>query len=417
MDRTFKRPVTQTWIPAGAGALVLVGATVAYFIWAAPGARTLTVENATIQVSEVTRGAFEDFIPIRGRVTPSMTVYMDVIEGGTVEKVYAEDGAVLKAGDRIVDLTNTSLQLDVLARESEVTQQLNNLREIELNLERDRQQRAQMLVDMDYQITRLDRVMVRRQALVKSGAVSRVEHENTADELAYYRAKREITVQSQRTAESLQREQLREMRAATAQLEKNLQIARRTLEGLNVKAPVDGTLTAFTAEVGQSLARGARLGQVDDPAHYKISAEVEEFYLGRVDIGQTAMLTSASRTYALKVAKIYPQVRDGRFTVDFAFTAGQPDDIRRGQTLALNLTLGDTVEALLVPDGAFFQDTGGAWMFVVSPNGGEAVRRTVRSGRRNARYIEILGGLEAGEHVVTSPYSGFLDKDRLDLRK
>jgi len=172
-------------------------------------------------------------------------------------------------------------------------------------------------------------------------------------------------------------------------------------------------LTAFDIEVGQSLAADTRIGQIDDPDRYKVTAEIDEFYLNRVDLGQGATLSSGARSYALTIAKIYPQVRDGRFSVDLTFADGQPSDIRRGQTLQLKLTLGDASDALLIPDGAFYQDTGGNWLFVLSASGTEAARRTVRLGRRNARFIEVLGGLEPGEKVVTSPYTAFLDKDRL----
>ena len=182
-----------------------------------------------------------------------------------------------------------------------------------------------------------------------------------------------------------------------------------------MRAPVDGKLTAFSAEVGQSLGKGERLGQIDDPGHRKIAAEIDEFYLSRVELEQTATLSWNGKDYSARVAKIYPQVRDGHFVADLVFDGAEPSDIRRGQTLQLKLTLGDPTEALLIPDGAFFQDTGGAWIFVLAPDGAEAVRRDVRLGRRNSRFIEVLDGLEPGETVVTSPYTTFLDKDRLEI--
>ncbi len=410
------RKIAASGLPAravamGIGAVAVIGVAVA--IWMAPGGRALKVDTTAITVSTAARGIFEDFIPIRGRVVPLSTVYVDAIDGGRVEAVHVEDGAVLAAGDAVVELTNTQLQLDVIARESEVTQQLNNLRGLELTLERDRLQHNRDLVEIDYQIVRLGRLLERRKTLSQKGAVSDADLQNTSDEFEYFKKKREVVRDSQATNQRLQATQVVELRAAAAQLENNLQFARKNVDGLKVRAAVAGKLTAFTVEVGQSLAPGTRIGQIDDPSRYKVTAEIDEFYLNRIDIDQTATVLSDGRSYELAIAKIYPQVRDGRFSVDLTFAAGQPADIRRGQTLQLKLTLGDATEALLIPDGAFFQDTGGSWLFVVAPGGGDAARRTVRLGRRNARVIEVLDGLEPGERVVTSPYTAFLDKARL----
>lgn len=218
-----------------------------------------------------------------------------------------------------------------------------------------------------------------------------------------------------RTTERLQETQLKQIKETAQRLVENLDLARRNLDGLTVKAPVAGKLTAFNVEIGQSLGKGERLGQIDDPDHRKIAADIDEFYLSRIAAGQTATLAWSGRDYALKVSKIYPQVRDGQFVADLVFAGSEPEDVRRGQTLQLKLTLGDATEAVLVPDGAFFQDTGGAWVFVLAPDGESAVRRDVRLGRRNSRVIEVLAGLSPGEKVVVSSYSAFLDKDRLQI--
>jgi HlyD family secretion protein len=415
MDRRIERPAwhTQRRLIAAAAAAALIA--LAVWALAPPAGRTLKVDSTAVTVAEARRGPFEDFVPVRGRVVPLTTVYLDAIEGGRVEKVHVEDGAVLDAGAPIVELSNTALQLTVITSEANVTEQLNSLRNIELTLERDRLQHARDLVEIDYQITRLGRMLERRKALAKTGAVSDAELQNAADEYDYYVRKRAVVQDSQRTNARLQAMQMAQMREATAQLQKNLEFARKNVESLFVRAPIAGKLTAFNVEVGQSLAPGTRIGQIDDPTRYKVSADIDEFYLGRVDIGQTASVGIDGRDYALRVAKVYPQVRDGKFNVDLTFTDRPPVDVRRGQTVQLKLTLGDTAEALVIPDGAFYQDTGGQWLFVVSADGRHAVRRNVRLGRRNARFIEVLDGLEPGERVVTSPYTGFLDKDRLQL--
>jgi HlyD family secretion protein len=238
---------------------------------------------------------------------------------------------------------------------------------------------------------------------------------DSQDEFVSNRRRTEVLRRAQATDERLQSSQLAQLRASAAALNASLGIARASLDALNIRAPVDGQLTAFSIQVGQSMNRGERLGQIDSAGRSKLVAQVDEFYLGRVAPGQIAAADWSGKTYRMKVAKIYPQVRNGTFEVDFHFIGAEPSDIQRGQTLQTKLTLGDPAPALLIPNGAFYNETGGAWVFVVTPDGKEAVKRQVRLGRRNADYIEVLEGLDPGEKVVTSPYTGFADKDRLDL--
>lgn len=415
MDRTIEKPrrPLKTAMYAAAGLLIFTLA--AWQILEAGGGRALKVQSDRIAVSTVITGTFEDFIPVRGRVTPLKTVFLDAIEGGRVDRVLVEDGTIVKAGDPIVVLSNTNLQLDVTRNEALVTEQLNNMRTIELQLEQNRLDHKRNLNDFNYNIRRLTRLAARQRELVTKGAVAVSLFEDTEDELAYNIARRDLTLESQATDARLQEQQLVYLRESSEQLQANLTIARANLENLNVKAPVDGKLSGFSVEVGQSITRGGRLGQIDDPSNYKLSADIDEFYLGRVDLGQTAVFERGGTDYRLTVAKIYPQVTAGQFQVDMEFKGGQPDDIRRGQTIQTKLTLGDAEPALLIPNGAFYQDTGGAWLFVVNNDGTEAVRRPVRLGRRNSRYIEVIEGLEAGERVVTSPYTSYRDMDRLKL--
>ena len=415
MDRVIEKRALSWPVKAGlAGAAVIIAVGL-YVLVTPPAGRTLTVENAKVSVSAATRGAFEDFIPVRGRVTPLKTVFLDAIEGGRVEQIYVEDGAAVKAGDVLVDLSNTQLQLDVLSRETEVAQQINNMRSLELSLSQTRFENRRNLVETDYQIQRLSRLLERRRALFAKGNAAESDLQNVEDEFAYQKNRRVVLLDSKAETERLQVSQLVQLKDTTSRLQQNLELARRNLEGLKVRAPIDGKLTAFKVEIGQSLPKGERLGQIDMPSATKIVAEIDEFYLNRVDIGQKASLALNGTTYALELAKTYPQVREGRFTADLVFLGPQPSDVRRGQTVQTKLTLGDTTEALLIPDGAFYQDTGGNWVFVVAADGRQAARRTVRMGRRNAKFIEVLSGLEAGEQVITSPYTGFLDKDRLQL--
>ncbi len=414
MDRVIEKR-TLPWSRIGAAAVVIVVLALAVvYWWDRAGARTFVLEGSRVVVSPVVQGTFDDFIPIRGRVTPRQTVYLDVIEGGQVERRYVDDGATVEAGDLIVTLNNTSLQLDVTRNEAMVTEQLNNMRTIELQLEQNRLQHKRNLVEMDYQITRLRREIERLSSLDTAGLAIKSQLEDAQDELVYFENLREVTLESQATDARLQETQLAFLQESGSQLEANLELARKNLDALNVRAPVSGKLSGLDVEIGQSIQRGGRLGQIDDPDSFKLRVEVDEYYLNRVDIGQAAEL-DRGRNYTLTVSKIYPQVNNGQFELDLLFDGEEPNDIRRGQTLQATLTLGDSSRALLVPNGAFFQDTGGNWMFVVNDAGTEAVHRSVRLGRRNSEYIEVLDGLEAGERVITSPYSAFKEMDRLTL--
>jgi HlyD family secretion protein len=378
--------------------------------------RSLSVDSQRIAVSMVTVGTFEDYIPLRGRLMPRSTVYLDAIEGGRVEQVLVEDGTVVEVGDSIAVLSNTNLQLVVLGREAEVTEQLNFMRTIELQLEQNRLSHKRNLVEIDYQIVRLTRKIERQSGLALKELVSQATLDELEDELKYYRDRREVTLESQATDARMQEQQLQQLRAAGEQLQSSLAFARKNLDDLNMKAPIAGKLSGFNIEVGQSIERGGRLGQIDDPDGFKLNVRIDEYYLGRVDLQQVATAEHNGRSFDLQIAKIYPQVKDGQFEVDMSFNE-QPVSLRRGQTLQLRLTLGDNSGALLIPNGSFYQETGGSWIFVVSPDGTEAVKRPVRLGRRNIDFIEVLDGLEAGEKVVTSPYTSYTGMDRLKLNE
>jgi HlyD family secretion protein len=411
MDRKVTKP-KPIWKKAIAIAItVLLLAYIVYWQVTMPSGKAINVDTQQIAISEVKSGIFEDFIPIRARVVPAKTVFLDAIEGGRVERILVEDGAELKAGDLIVELSNASLQLSVLGNEARVAEQLNNMRSIELNLEQNRLQHKRNLADINYQIKLLTRQLSREKELIKTGAVSQSTIADTADTLDWYKEQKALTLESQASDARMQESQLVFLKDTTLRLESNLAISRQNLANMNVRAPVDGKLSGFDFEVGQSIDKGERLGQIDTPDDFKLTALIDEFYVNRVDINQEASYAE----YGLAISKIYPQIQNGQFEVDLQFTEQQPDGIRRGQTVQTKLTLGDASEAILIPNGAFYQDTGGNWIFVVTANGNEAVRRPVRLGRRNNQFIEVLDGLELGEKVVTSPYSSYQDMQRLKL--
>jgi HlyD family secretion protein len=400
---------------AAAGIAVLLLAIVAWMFMPAGSSQTIPADR--VAVSTVTKGRFEDFLPLRARVTPLVTVYLDAIEGGRVEEVFVEDGATVQKGQLLARLSNAELQLSVLARQTEVTQQLNSMRSQELALSQSRILNERNLLEAGLAVKKAQRQFEREQPLANRGFVAGKTFADTRDDYSYQRDRHAVLARAQATDERLQSSQLAQLRISAVSLESSLGLARANLDALNLRAPVAGTLSAFSIQVGQSMARGERLGQIDSPGRNKLVAGVDEFYLARVQPGQNAIVDWNGKTYKMRVAKIYPTVRNGQFEIDLQFLGDEPPQIQRGQTLQAKLTLGDPSMARLIPNGSFYNETGGSWVFVVTPDGGQAIKRQVRLGRRNADFIEILDGLEPGEKVLTSPYTGFADKDRLDLER
>jgi HlyD family secretion protein len=415
MDKVVARKGLPKQVKIAVGAaLVLIAAV--FFYMMAPTAESQTVAADRVTISTVQRGRFDDFLPLRARVTPLVTVYLDAVEGGRVEKVLVEDGSMVRQGQLLAVLSNSDLQLNLLARQTEVSREINSMRSQELALAQTQMQDQRAVIEAQLVADKARRQYEVQKPLVQKGFIPGKVFRDSQDEFLSNQRRAEVLRRAQAVNQRLQTSQLAQLRESNASLNASLGIARATLDALNLRAPVTGQLTAFSIQVGQSMNRGERLGQIDSAGRSKLVAQVDEFYLGRVQPGQIATADWGGKTYRLKVAKIYPQVRNGTFEVDFHFVGPEPGDIQRGQTLQTKLTLGDPTPALLIPNGAFYNETGGAWVFVVTPDGSEAIKRQVRLGRRNADYIEVLEGLEPGERVLTSPYTGFADKDRLDLQ-
>jgi HlyD family secretion protein len=416
MDQAIVRPGLSTRVKLVlAGAAVLVAALA--FWWFAPSGASQSVGADRVTISTVTRGTFDDFIPLRARVTPLLTVYIDAVEGGRVEKMLVEDGASVTAGQPIALLSNAELQLSTLARQTEVEQQINNMRSQELALAQTRLANERAVLEAELALDKARRQYERERPLAARGFVPAKQFADTQDQYGYEQRRFAAVKRSQSTDARLQGSQLTQQQAAARSMQSGLAIARANLDALQLRAPVAGQLSGFSVQVGQSLQRGERVGQIDSPGRNKLIAGVDEFYLGRVQLGQQAALDWGGKRYRAKVTKIYPQVQNGQFEVDLQFVGGEPEQIQRGQTLQARLTLGDPAPALLIPTGSFYNDTGGAWIFVVAPDGRSAEKRAVRLGRRNAEFVEVLDGLQPGERVLTSPYTGFTDKTRLDLTK
>ena len=423
MDRaieTRRMPLRQR-LAIGTVAVIIAGSGAAWAV--ADSANRQTVPAANLSIATVMRGTFDDFVPLRARVTPLVTVYLDSVEGGRIERVLVEDGAQLTSGQPLAMLSNATLQLDVIAREADVSQQLNNLRSQELELQRSRLENRRNLAEIEWQQRRAGRQLERDSTLAAAGWVSGRALKDTQDEARYLGERRAVTAETMATEQRLQASQLAQLQRAAAGLTANLRLARASLDALTIRAPVAGQLSGFAPQVGQSLARGERLGQIDSAGRNKLVADIDEFYLGRVTAGQHASVEWNGKSWPLTVAKIYPQVKGGTFTADLVFDrsgigasgAGEPAALQRGQTLAPRLTLGDPAPATLVANGAFYTDSGGSFVFVVGKDGKSAEKRAVRLGRRNPEAIEVVAGLRPGDRVITSSYIGFADKTRLKL--
>lgn len=416
MDQVVETRKLSTRVKAAIiGGVVLVAALL--FWWFAPSGSSQTVGADHVTISTVTRGTFDDFIPLRARVTPLLTVYIDAVEGGRVEKMLVEDGATVAQGQPIALLSNAELQLSTLARQTEVEQQINNMRSQELALAQTRLSNERAVLAAETVNDKARRQYERERPLAEKGFVSAKQFADTQADYELSQRNLAALKRSQATDARLQTSQLSQQQAAAQSMQSGLSIARANLDALQLRAPVAGQLSGFSVQVGQSLQRGERVGQIDSPGRNKLIAGVDEFYLGRVQLQQRASLDFGGKRYEARVTKIYPQVQNGQFQVDLQFVGAEPANIQRGQTMQARLTLGDPAPALLVPNGAFYNETGGNWIFVVTPDGGSAVKRQVRLGRRNAEFIEVIEGLEAGEKVLTSPYTGYTDKTRLDLTK
>ncbi len=415
MDKVVitKRIDRRLLIAGGVAAAILL---IALFWVFAPRAGEQSVPAERLTISPVTKGIFEDFLPLRARATPLVTVYLDAVEGGRVEKVIVEDGTMVAKGQLLAVLSNSDLQLNLLARQADVSREINSMRSQELALAQTRLDNERSVIEADLATRKAKRQYEMQRPLADRGFVTGRAFGDSRDDYASNRDRLAVLERTRAADERLQSSQLAQLRESASSLTASLGIARATLDSLNIRAPVAGQLTAFSIQLGQSMQRGERLGQIDSQGRTKLVADVDEFYLGRVQPGQRASIEQDGKTYQLKVAKIYPQVRNGQFQIDLVFMSAEPA-VQRGQTLQTRLVLGDPAPARLIPNGSWYNDTGGNWVFVVAPDGRSAGKRQVKLGRRNTDVVEVLDGLEPGERVITSPYTGLVDKERLSIDK
>ena len=416
MDKRIERQlVTPQRIAIAAGAVVLIALT-AYAYVHYGLTRTLTVGSERVTVSKVSYGTFREYIPVTGNVVPRTTVYLDAINGGQVTEVHVEKGAFVKAGDPIVTFKNTDLQLRVIQTESQASEQLAQLANVRLQYDNTHLNNLRNITEAEYQIDRLERDLKRKRPLLATGGTTQGAIDDLEAELTRDRANLVTAKEALRVDEEFRETQIETSNTAQDAIRKNLEITRENLENLVIIAPITGQLTLLDANVGESKAAGVRIGQVDEVNVFKVNAFIDEFYLSRVTIGQTATVDIDGKNYELTVSNVYPEVTNRQFELDLLFKGDTPAVIRRGQTLRMRLEIGQPADTLVLANGAFFDDTGGQWVFVVDPSGDFAERRNVRFGRRNPEGVEVLGGLKQGEEVITSSYESFMSFDRIQFR-
>ncbi|MEX0740335.1 MAG: HlyD family efflux transporter periplasmic adaptor subunit [Pseudohongiella sp.] len=417
MDRAIEKKPRPWWQWVIAGTVVVgVGWGLQSMLRDA-SIRTYRVPAEQLMISEVIVGAFEDVTPVRGSVQPLNTVFLDAVDGGVVEAILVEEGSYVEKGQPLLQLSNSALQLQVANNDTQTTEQLNNLKNISNSLETTRLQTERQLIDTRYRIKVLERQRKQLQPLRERNMVSQEEYDAVVDELVYLQEVYDNTLERQQLEEQIRVERITQIQGQMDKLEQNLELAMSTFENLLVRAPVSGQLTSLPVQIGENKSRGERLGQIDSVDQYKIVAPVDEFYVSRVSPGQEVRFTLSGRERDAVVAKVYPEITQGTFMVDLEFSGEPPDNIRRGQTLQMELTLGASVETLMVPLGGFVQDTGGNWVFLLNEDGTQATRRDIVSGRRNNRYMEVREGLAAGDRVITSGYGRMVEYDRVELSR
>ena len=422
MSTLMDRPIEPSfwhryrrWIAAAAAATVIGFALLA--VGTRHTERNVRVPIASLTIVKVQRGVFHDFIPLRAAVVPRDTVYLDALEGGRVEQVLVEPGDIVAARQALVRLSNTELELDVLDREGRLIESITQLQAYETQLEQNRLANARALTLIDYNIIRLDRAIKRRKSLAERGLVAQEARDTIQDELDYNVKLRPMQAQSNAQQDDLRLQQLPQIRSQLEKLQQDVGITRSKLENLTVRSPVAGRMTAIDLKVGENRNRGERFGEITPETGYKLSADVDEFYLGRLRTSEAASAEIGDRFWKLRVTRIYPQVKDGTFKIDLAFDGEMPAGLLPGEAVQGKLSLGNDTAGLLLPAGAFLERTGGDWIFVVAPDRATAHRCRIRIGRRNADQVEILSGLRAGDEVVTSDYTGLERIDRVDLSR
>ena len=405
---------TKRGIPYLAGALFLL-----FVVWllVRDNSSTLRVDARTISVGTVARGEFNDYIRVTGQVQPITTVQLSPLEAGIVERLVVEEGASVRKGDVLVELSNTSLTLEILNSEAELAEKQNILRNTLISMEQEKLDLRLNKVQLDLDVERKRRTLQQNEELYRSNLIAREDWLQSKEDYELAAKKRELNIERQIQDSLYRTVQIEQMEDNLANMKRNMELIRQRIGNLQVKSPIDGEVGLLDVVLGQSVSSGQKIGQVNDLSDYKVEAEIDESYIDRVRAGLDATFERQDTAFTMRLRKVYPEVRNGQFRADFTFVGAHPRNIRSGQTYYLHLELGQPTDAVIIPRGSFYQSTGGAWIYVVAPEGDRAYKRRIRIGRQNPQYYEVLEGLEPGERVIVSGYENYGANDVLILNK
>ena len=405
---------TKRGIPYLAGAVLLI-----FVVWllVRGNSSRLRIDARTISVGEVARGEFNDYIRVTGQVQPITTVQLSPLEAGVVERLVVEEGASVHKGDVLVELSNTSLTLEILNSEAELAEKQNILRNTLISMEQQKLDLRLDKVQLDLDVERKRRTWQQNEELYRNNLIAREDWLQSKEDYELAAKKRELNIERQ-VQDSLYRTvQIEQMEDNLANMKRNMELIRQRIGNLQVKSPIDGEVGLLDVVLGQSVTSGQKIGQVNDLSDYKVEAQIDESYIDRVRAGLDATFERQDTSFTMRLRKVYPEVRNGQFRADFTFAGAHPRNIRSGQTYYLHLELGQPTDAVIIPRGSFYQTTGGAWIYVLAPEGDRAYKRTIRIGRQNPQYYEVLEGLEPGERVIVSGYENYGANDVLILNK
>ena len=381
------------------------------------GRSTLRVDAQMLSISEVRQAEFNDYVRLTGSVQPITTVQLSPLEAGIVERIVAEEGEQVKRGDVIVELSNNNLSMQILQSEADLAEKQNILRNTLISMEQQRLTLRQEQLQLDLEVQRKRRTFEQNDELYRNNLLARETWLQSKEDYELSLRRRELIMERQRQDSLYRTNQVVQMESDLNSMSRNMQLIRQRVDNLKVKAPIDGEVGMLDVVLGQSISSGASIGQVNDLSAFKVTAQIDEHYIDRIVRGLTASFERQDHNYQMTLSKVYPEVREGQFRADFIFSGDIPDNIRSGQTYYMNLQLGQSSDALLIPRGAFYQATGGAWVYVLDASGERAYRRMIRIGRQNPQYYEVVEGLQAGERVITSGYENFGTNEVLILKK
>lgn len=413
-------PIEKKRFPKSKIAMIVGGMLLVFFIlfviFTSGGKSKLNVDSERISIHVVKEGVFQENIPVSGIVLPITTIYLDALEGGSIEEIFVEDGTVMKKGESILRLSNTDLELSLINQETSV---YNLLTQMQISQNAARQNtinKLNQMTDVENALIEAERVHNLNKKLYDQDAIGRQDYEESKNNLNYQKQRKILAEQILKQDTIAIKAEVGQAKNSYLRTQSALKLMRKKVGDLVVRAPVDGQLTSLDSEIGQSINKGDRLGQIDVLSGFKVRVDIDEHYISRIYSGQTGTFPFNGKNYKLTIKKVYTQVTNGRFQVDMLFEEEVPKGIRRGQSLQIRLALSDEKQAILIPKGGFFQQTGGNWIFKLDEDGKSAYKVDIQLGSQNTEYYEVIKGLSPGNKVITSSYDNFGDKQELILK-